>query len=109
MEDGKRLGARRLTLWARDPDIEYSLEDRIQVLVEDESDFEPEIKAKIMNLTWNLANLDESSMLIEVQFEHPELIGSDGSKQYLHILADFGDFEPMWDESEPLMSLRIPQ
>ena len=52
--------------------------------------------------------MTESSFSIDLEFENPELIGYDNSTQYLEVYAKFSDFEPKWNDSEPLIRQKIP-
>ena len=54
-----------------------------------------------------MKTISTSSITIQLNFEYPEYIGLNDSKQYLSVLTDFGDFEPFWD-TETLTRYLIP-
>ena len=95
--------------WSRDPDLSKSIADRLNVYVEDLSDYEPDIKAQIQDFTWSLEDVSQESLSLQVDFKYPELYSQDGWEQYLIIKADFGDFEPGWDSEMILSRSKIPQ
>ena len=41
---------------------------------------------------------DANTIVIDVNFGFPELIGSEGTEQTLTVHALFSDFEPAWDD-----------
>lgn len=41
--------------WSREPDVSRSIEERLNVYIEDFSDYEPDVKAQIQKFRWSLA------------------------------------------------------
>ena len=62
----------------------------------------------LQSYTLSITEITTSSVNIKLDFEYPELIGSDGTTQYLTIFLEFSDFEPMWDDTKPVMYMKIP-
>ena len=75
------------------------MKERVKVALIDNSDFNDEIRAKISDFTWDLKMADVSTIVIDVSFGSPELIGTEGTKQTLEVQALFSDFEPAWDDN----------
>ena len=49
------------------------------------------------------------SISIALNFTYPEMIKSDNSTQLLKVKARFSDFEPMWDDEQYLVNIRLPK
>ena len=85
-----------------------SLEERLFVRVDDVSYLEYEDKVKIQMFNWTFSELTQTSLQIDIDFEYPEMIGFDNSSQYIEVYALFSDFEPMWNNSKPLIRKLVP-
>lgn len=57
---------------------------------------------------WTFSELTQTSLQIDIDFEYPEMIGFDNSSQYIEVYALFSDFEPMWNNSKPLIRKLVP-
>ena len=69
---------------------------------------EDEDKAKLQSFNWTLSSLSQSSITIDLDFEYPEMIGYGNSSQYVEVYALFSDFEPMWNDSKPIVRKIVP-
>ena len=93
--------------WRRIPNG-LNLEDRILVKIEDQSSLDDDDKKKLQNFNWTLSSLTQTSMTIDLDFKYPEMIGYGNSSQYVEVYARFSDFEPMWNDSKPLIRKIVP-
>ena len=76
--------------------------------IDDVSYLEDDDKAKIQRFNWTISELTQTSLNIDIDFEYPEMIGYDNSSQYVEVYARFSDFEPMWNDSYPLIRKLLP-
>ena len=93
--------------WRRIPNG-LNLEDRILVKIEDQSSLDDDDKKQLQNFNWTLSSLTQTSMTIDLDFKYPEMIGYGNSSQYVEVYARFSDFEPMWNDSKPLIRKIVP-
>lgn len=68
-----------------------------------------ETKEMIEMFTWNITQVTQDSIDIQLAFEYPELIGTELSAQKLLVYAEFSDFEPKWNDLAPLIDQKLPR
>ena len=61
------------------------------------------------NFTWTLQSFTPGSISMQLTFGQPEVYARGFQEQFLHVYADFSDFEPEWDSERPLLTKRIPK
>ena len=71
--------------------------------IEDESDFEPDIKAQIQDFTWSIKDANTTSISLDVIFANPQHFGTLNYSQFLVVKAKFSDFEPDWKDDAALI------
>ena len=76
--------------------------------IDDESDFEPDIKAQIQDFTWSIKDANTTSISLDVIFANPQHFGTLNYSQFLVVKAKFSDFEPDWKDDAALVRARIP-
>ena len=103
---GRRLSE---IMWERNPDRTLKLAARLNVTVEDfESDYEPEIKMKVQDISWEVTDLTRTSLTIEFTLNNPEVYALNDYLQYITVKAFFSDFEPGWNDEAILSRTLIP-
>ena len=77
-------------------------------MVDEESDYEAEVKAKVQDFSWKVTALNTTSLEIEVTLNNPAVYGLDDYPQYFTVAAYFSDFEPGWNDTDILATAEIP-
>lgn len=94
-------------IWHRFVTPGLSLTDRLSVEIEQDDNEDFTIMEQAAQITWTVVQVNPNSLELDIKLSHPEHFTL-GFERYLIVKLKFSDFEPGWNDNEPLIRVRVP-
>ena len=81
-------------LWERQVDLAKTIEERITVKFNEGRVYDTPEEAGLYNLSITLKEVEQKKLVIDVNFDYPEVVGVNEQPDILSIYLDFADLDP---------------